>query len=36
LPTTSQLIGCLFWAIFSFLLGGYFFISRERDFAVRI
>jgi teichoic acid transport system permease protein len=36
LPTAAQLIGCLFWAVFSFLLGGYFFISRERDFAVRI
>jgi teichoic acid transport system permease protein len=36
MPTASQLIGCLFWALFSFLLGGYFFISRERDFAVRI
>ena len=35
-PTPSQLIGCLFWAITSILLGGYFFISRERDFAVRI
>jgi teichoic acid transport system permease protein len=36
MPTASQLIGCMFWALFSFLLGGYFFISRERDFAVRI
>ena len=35
-PTLSQLIGCLFWALSSILLGGYFFISRERDFAVRI
>jgi len=35
-PTPAQLIGCLFWAFASILLGGYFFISRERDFAVRI
>ena len=36
LPTLSQIIACLFWALFSFALGAYFFISRERDFAVRI
>ena len=30
------IVGCLFWAIFSIVLGGYFFISRERDFAIRI
>ena len=36
LPTLSQIIACLFWALFSFVLGAYFFISRERDFAVRI
>ena len=35
-PTPSQLIGCLFWAFTAILFGGYFFISRERDFAVRI
>jgi len=35
-PTSSQLIGCLFWAFAAIFLGGYFFISRERDFAVRI
>ena len=35
-PTPAQLIGCLFWSFASILLGGYFFISRERDFAVRI
>lgn len=35
-PTFAQLIGCLFWAASSMLLGGYFFISRERDFAIRI
>lgn len=36
LPTLSQLIGCLLWALATFVLGSYFFISRERDFAVRI
>ena len=35
-PSAAQLIGLLAWAIFSLTLGGYFFISRERDFAVRI
>ena len=35
-PTSSQLIGCLLWAFAAIFLGGYFFISRERDFAVRI
>jgi teichoic acid transport system permease protein len=35
-PTLSQIIGCLIWAFLAILLGGYFFISRERDFAVRI
>jgi teichoic acid transport system permease protein len=35
-PTLSQAIGCLVWCLLSVLLGGYFFISRERDFAVRI
>ena len=36
LPTLAQLIGCISWALISFLMGSYFFISRERDFAVRI
>lgn len=36
LPTLNQLIGCASWAVIAFLLGSYFFISRERDFAVRI
>ncbi|MFM8627669.1 MAG: ABC transporter permease, partial [Candidatus Nanopelagicus sp.] len=36
LPTLSQLIGCLVWAGIAFAMGAYFFISRERDFAVRI
>jgi teichoic acid transport system permease protein len=34
--THLQIVGCLFWALASLLFGGYFFISRERDFAVRI
>jgi teichoic acid transport system permease protein len=29
-------LGCLFWAVASMAIGGYFFISRERDFAIRI
>jgi len=36
MPTLSQLIGCLVWAVIAFTMGAYFFISRERDFAVRI
>jgi len=32
----AQLIGCISWALIAFLMGSYFFISRERDFAVRI
>ena len=35
-PTLSQAIGCVVWCLISILFGGYFFISRERDFAVRI
>jgi teichoic acid transport system permease protein len=31
-----EIFGCIFWAGFSILVGGYFFISRERDFAIRI
>ena len=30
------ILGCLFWAIASMCIGSYFFISRERDFAIRI
>lgn len=30
------IFGCIFWAVVSILVGGYFFISRERDFAIRI
>jgi teichoic acid transport system permease protein len=35
-PTAPQLLACSFWAFGSILLGGYFFISRERDFAIHI
>jgi teichoic acid transport system permease protein len=35
-PTAAQLIGLLVWALLALTFGGYFFISRERDFAVRI
>ena len=35
-PNLAEWIGMLSWALLSIVLGGYFFISRERDFAVRI
>ncbi len=35
-PTHLELIGCVGWSFLSMLVGGYFFISRERDFAIRI
>lgn len=35
-PTPIQLLSPLCWAIALILIGGYLFISRERDFAVRI
>ena len=35
-PSLMEILGCIFWAFTSILIGGYFFISRERDFAVRI
>jgi teichoic acid transport system permease protein len=35
-PSMMFLAGSVFWAVFSILFGGYFFVSRERDFAVRI
>ncbi len=35
-PTLSEFIGAFAWAAGSLLIGGYFFVSRERDFAVRI
>lgn len=35
-PTLTQLVAATFWALFFLLVGGYFFVSRERDFAVRL
>ena len=35
-PTGAQFIGMFSWAALAIFIGGYFFISRERDFAVRI
>ena len=35
-PQLSQLIGAFAWAIGALIIGGFFFTSRERDFAVRI
>ncbi len=35
-PTASQFIAAYVWAVLTLIIGGYFFISRERDFAVRI
>ena len=35
-PSLSQFIGMGVWALLALVVGGYFFISRERDFAVRI
>ena len=35
-PQLSQIIGAIAWAIGALLIGGFFFTSRERDFAVRI
>jgi teichoic acid transport system permease protein len=35
-PTVAQLVAAAIWSVLALLLGGYFFISRERDFAVRI
>ena len=32
----NVIVGCIFWAVTSMCVGGYFFISRERDFAIRI
>lgn len=34
--SAGQIWGCIGWAIGSLIIGGYFFISRERDFAVRL
>ncbi len=35
-PTLTYILGAFAWAIGSIIIGGYFFSSRERDFAVRI
>jgi len=35
-PTKMGLIHASIWAIAIFFIGGYFFLSRERDFAVRL
>jgi teichoic acid transport system permease protein len=35
-PTALQFITAYAWAVLTLVIGGYFFISRERDFAVRI
>lgn len=35
-PTALQFIAAYGWAVLTLIIGGYFFISRERDFAVRI
>ena len=35
-PTHAELIMMFVWAFIALSVGGYFFISRERDFAVRI
>jgi teichoic acid transport system permease protein len=35
-PSMAQVLASLGWAVGLLLIGGYFFISRERDFAVRI
>ena len=35
-PQVSQLLSALAWALGVFIVGTYFFLSRERDFAVRL
>ena len=35
-PTTFGLLHSLIWALVIFIVGTYFFLSRERDFAVRL
>lgn len=35
-PVFSQLVESSIWALVIFLVGSYFFLSRERDFAVRL
>ena len=35
-PELSQLLQSFLWALLIFVIGSYFFLSRERDFAVRL
>jgi teichoic acid transport system permease protein len=35
-PSPALLAGAILWAAFLLLFGGWFFVSRERDFAVRL
>jgi hypothetical protein len=35
-PHTSSLLAALAWAVGILLIGTYFFLSREREFAVRL
>jgi teichoic acid transport system permease protein len=35
-PLMSNMIKALIWAVAFFVLGTYYFLSRERDFAVRV
>jgi teichoic acid transport system permease protein len=35
-PSTSSILISLAWATLIFIVGTYFFLSRERDFAVRL
>ncbi len=35
-PSPALLAGAMLWAAFLLLFGGWFFVSRERDFAVRL
>ena len=35
-PSAAFLAGGLAWAVGAFVVGGLFFISREREFAVRL
>jgi teichoic acid transport system permease protein len=36
MPTPEMWITSIFWALFFFLIGTYLFLSREREFSVRI
>ena len=35
-PSPTLLAGAILWAAFLLLFGGWLFVSRERDFAVRL